>query len=64
MRTYTGIAICNRCSCTDRNMIEVYWASGNAHYCQECWPKHGDYYEDDEGRQTWKQIGNYYAPCE
>jgi hypothetical protein len=43
-------------------MIETYWASGNHHYCQECWPARRDYYEDESGREAWKRVGNYYAP--
>lgn len=55
---------CNGCGKTESNMIEVYWASGNSHYCQQCWPRHRNYYEDESGQQAWKRIGNYFAPTD
>lgn len=62
MHTYVGKAICNGCSRTEPDMIEIYYASGNAHSCKECWPSRCDYYDDDAGRHAWQRVGNYYAP--
>jgi hypothetical protein len=55
--------ICNDCHKTERDMTVVYWASGDKHYCSECWPRHR-YYEDESGRQAWKRIGNRYDPID
>jgi hypothetical protein len=57
------MAVCDDChKPTNSTMIEIYWASGNRHYCQECWPKYRDYYEDESGRDAWERQDNYYAP--
>jgi hypothetical protein len=61
---YCGLTICDGCRKSERDMIEIYWASGNRHYCQKCWPNHRDYYEDESGRRAWKRIGNHYAPID
>jgi hypothetical protein len=56
-----GKAACNYCSKVKRDMIAAYWADGDHHYCQECWPEARRFYEDEAGRQAWKRIGNYYT---
>jgi hypothetical protein len=57
----TGTTLCDDCRKSrygsNETFIETYWASGNKHYCCECWPRHREYYE----RGCWKRIGNYYA---
>jgi hypothetical protein len=52
------------CHQSQRNMIEIYWASGNRHYCEQCWSRYRDYYESESGREVWARVGNYYAPKE
>jgi hypothetical protein len=32
-------------------MVCAWWASGSLYYCQECWPKHRDFYVDATGRE-------------
>ena len=56
--------ICDGCLEPKPIIIEVYWARGNRHYCQKCWPFRRDYYESDEGRRTWKRTDSYYAPVD
>jgi hypothetical protein len=57
MRTYCGPNVCD--DCRDPNWVyETYWASGNKHYCEVCWPRHENYYASD------KRTGNYYAPLD
>jgi hypothetical protein len=57
---------CDGCRKTLRNErdVTVEWASGDRHYCEECWPHHRDYYEDESGRRAWRRVGNYYEPNE
>jgi len=55
---------CGRCKTRSDTFVEAYWAMGNRHYCDKCWPRYRDYYEDEGGRQAWKRVGNYYAPIE
>jgi hypothetical protein len=57
-----GGNVCDGCSERHRNTIETYWASGNRHYCEQCWARYRDYYEDESGRETWTRVGNSYAP--
>jgi hypothetical protein len=57
--------VCDGCDHDDRrNLIEIRWASGSKHYCEECWPYFRNDYEDEEGRKAWKRVGNYYVPTE
>jgi len=63
-KAISGQTVCDGCSRSGRNLIEVYWLSGNMHYCPRCWPDRRDYYEDENGRRAWKRIENYYAPNE
>jgi hypothetical protein len=62
MRTSTGTTVCNICGKAEPAMIEVYWASGNRHFCEQCWPLQREYYEDQSGQRAWVRIGNYFAP--
>jgi hypothetical protein len=34
---------CDDCNKCERDMIEVYYASGNMHWCARCWPSHRPY---------------------
>jgi hypothetical protein len=57
--------ICDDCHRGNRpNLIEIWRAGGGKHYCEECWPHHRNYYEDEGGRQAWKRVGNRYTPTE
>jgi hypothetical protein len=56
--------ICDACHKSERNMVEVHWAAGNRHYCQQCWPDRRDFYENDSGRRAWKRLGNRYVAAE
>jgi hypothetical protein len=61
-----GTSVCDGCNRSDRHvtgsLVEIYWASGNKHYCEQCWPGYADYYESESGRRAWTRIGDYYAP--
>jgi hypothetical protein len=59
-----GKAVCDGCNQAEPNLIETYWASGNRHYCERCWPRHRDFYENEAGRTAWERKGNYYAPLD
>jgi hypothetical protein len=63
-KAISGQTVCDGCTRPGRDLIEIYWASGNQHYCSHCWPDHRDYCEDEGGQRAWKRIGNYYAPNE
>ena len=41
--------VCDGCGKAERGMIEAYWAGGSRHYCAKCWPRHRDFYEDEDG---------------
>ena len=62
-----GMKVCDGChrpQGRNDNIIETDWASGYRHYCQQCWLRYRDYYEDENGQRTWKRIGNRYVPNE
>jgi hypothetical protein len=57
--TYTGLR-CDGCGEKDI-LITAEWAAGDRHYCEQCWPRYRNFYEDEGGQQAWKRIGNRFG---
>ena len=60
MNIYTNGPICNVCNKREDHMISISMASGDLHFCEECWavPSRREYYEDES---AWKRVGNRFV---